>query len=442
MNIWRRHIPTILGFLILIGGVFGGIYLVQREGIWFLKAEPKAVPREIKFTNISGKSFTVSWITEKRVIGFIKYGITPSLEKTNNDERDEISGQTTPFLVHQVRISNLQPAAKYYFKIGSEKKLFDNQGQPYEITTGPVLEAPPLADTVYGTILKPNGLPAEGVIVYLTLANAVPLSALSKSDGNWAIPLSVVRTADLSSYIIYDSEASMEEIFVQGGDLGTATAVVTTKDDSPVPSITMGKSYDFRKKKAAAEAVPTPGSEGSKFSLSPMSTPSASQGGKLTIINPEEEEKIATSAPEIRGKGPSGETIRITVESAESFTGEVVVNQDGGWSWTPPAGLLPGDHTVTAALADGTKVSHSFTVLASGEAELPSFTATPSAEASPSPTLMPTTAPTPTLVLRKSMPATEGGVPHPGILTPTLIFAILGAVLTFTGLWLNFKLDF
>lgn len=448
MNILRQRIPTILGFLILIGGIAGGVYLVQKGGIWFLRAEPEAIPKQIRITNISENSFTVSWTTDEAVIGFIKYGLTPSLEETVTDERDELSGQPVSYLVHHVKVEDRKPETKYYFKIGSGKRLFDNNGKPYEVTTAPVLGTPPPADTVYGTILKPDDSAAEGVIVYLTLANSTPLSALTKSGGNWAIPLSVARTSDLSSYITYDPQASVEEIFVQGGNLGTATAIVTTKNDSPVPTITLGKSYDFRETEAGGEpeAEPTTAPPATGFPLEPMTTPPSVEE-ELTIINPEENEEITTQKPEIQGKGPSGKTIKVTLESPATFTSWVTINEDGSWNWTLPSELSLGEHTITAILEDGTSVSRRFTVLAA-ESDFPSFTATPSGTITPSPGVSPTPSPTasptptPTPVTRTGVLDTEEGTPEPGYLTPTVAFVILGTVLIFTGLFLNFKLSF
>lgn len=451
MKILQQRIPTILGLLLLISGIAAGVYLVQKRGVWFLRAEPKATPQQIRITNISDNSFTVSWITEIEVLGFVKYGVTPSLTETVVDERDKISGKTTPYFCHHVKVASLSPGTKYYFKIGSGKGLFDNQGKLFEVTTAFVLGPPPAADTVYGTILKPDGAIAEGVLVYLSLANSIPLSALTESSGNWAIPLSVARTVNLSSYITYDPDASVEEIFVQGGPLGTATAVVTTKNDSPVPPITLGKSYDFREAKPQPEAgvSPTPTLSTTKFSLQPLATPLPREE-ELKITNPEEGEEIVTQNPEIQGTGPSENMITITLESPETFTAEVTINEDGSWSWTPPANLTPGEHTVTVVLRDGTSVSRRFTVLAAPEGEFPAFTATPSTEASPSPTPLLTPSPsptatptaTPTVAPRTGLPATEEGVPEPGYLTPTFIVCLMGIVLILSGLLLKTKTSF
>lgn len=436
MSFWQHRIPTILGFLILLGGMAGGVSLVQKGGVGLLKAEPEAIPQQIKISNITENSFTVSWVTEEEVLGFVKYGRTPPLEETVVDERNKLSGKSNPFLVHHVKVENLSPGTKYYFKIGSGKRLFDNQGKAYEVTTAPALGTPPPADTVYGTILKQDGAPAEGAVVYLTLANSVTLSALTKSDGNWAVPLSVARTSDLSAYITYDPDASVEEIFVQGGKLGTAAAIVATKNDSPVPTITLGKSYDFRQMNQELESEPGV-SPSSKFSLQSLGSPTIPEK-ELAIINPQEGERVTTQTPEILGTGPKGVTIKITLESIETFTSQVKINEDGTWSWTPPSGLPPGEHTVTIVLEDGTTVSRQFAILAAGEGG-PAFTATPSAQASPSPT--PTTTPiaSPTAVPRTAMPATEEGVPEPGYLTPTIFFVILGTVFVFSGLFLNYQ---
>jgi len=454
MSILRQRLPTILGLLILIAGVVVGVYLVNQGGTWSLRADPQLIPKQVKISNLTDNSFVVSWVTDKKALGFVKYGTTPSLETTARDERDRLGNKTTPYKVHYVKISNLQPETKYYFKIGSGKELFgDTNGEPYQVTTAPSLATvAPTADTAYGRILKADGAAAVGVVVYLHLANSTTLSSLSKADGKWVIPLSTARTQDLSSYLTYDREASIEEIFVQGGDLGTATATVTTKNDSPVPDITLGRTYDFRQ---TATISPTPSQRG-KFSLESITaTPSSSQK-TLTIVNPEENEEIATQKPEIRGTGPSGKKLKIIVESSETFTGEVIIDEDGEWHWSPPDNLSPGKHTVIVTLEDGTTLSRSFTVLAAGTEDLPAFTATPSGEATPSPTSSPTPTPlvatasptpsvstssaTPTVPPRTSLPSTSSGITErAGYLTPTVTFVILGIVLTLSGLILNFK---
>lgn len=444
-----RRIPTILGLFILLAGIAAGVFLIQKGLVWFLRAEPTTTPKQVKITNISDNSFAVSWITEGKVAGFIKYSPTLSLDLIAVDDRDQISGETASYTTHHATIRGLEPATKYYFKIGSGKNLYDNNGKPYEVTTAPTTTNPPLpSDPAYGAINKPDNSPAAGAIVYLSLANTTPLSALTKNTGSWLITLNNARTIDLSTYASYDREASIEEIFVQGGAMGTATAVVTTKNDSPVPTIALGKSYDFRQAKASGEPTATPTPSDSKFSLEPIeATPAVEK--ELTIINPSQGEKISTQKPEILGQGPAGVEIDISLESPATYSGKIKIGTDGNWNWSPPEDLEPGEHTVTAKYTDENGIKHlisrSFVVLAAGEelafeaspsaTPTPSLSPTPTATPSPTPTL--TITPTPTPPARAGVPSTEAGVPEPGYLTPTFLLFIIGFSLIIFGLLSN-----
>jgi len=434
----NHRIPTLVALFLLIGGVAGGVILIKSGSTWLAGARPEITPKQVKITNVSESGFTVSWITDEQTSGFIQYGAEGELSFIASDDRDQLSGQQGKFWIHHVTLKDLKPATNYFFKINSGEKIFDNNGQPYQIKTAPTIqETMPPNDVAYGTILKQDGSPAEGVIVYLSLANAAPLSGLTRASGNWAIPLNLARLPDLSSWATYDKEASVEEIFVQGGSIGTATAVTVTKYDSPVPNITLGQSFDFRKESSQPTPTAVPTSASSGFSVSKQE--SSSSSANLTIINPSEGEEVNTSRPEILGTGPSGETLTITVNSPETLTSQITINGDGTWNWIPPTSLSPGKHTITARLADGRIISRSFTVLAAGSSDMPSFTASPSATITltPTPTATPALTPTSTASGRISIPSTEGGIPKPGYLTPTFLVFMIGVVLVFLGLLTN-----
>jgi len=440
----EKRIPTIVAFLILILGIVGGIFLIKNSSGWFTRASPEITPKEVKITNITENSFTVSWITDSQTSGFIKYGTEKEIPFTAQDDRDQLSGSQGNFFTHHVTLKGLIPSTNYFFKVSSGGKLFDNNGQLYEVRTAPTLQSSIReSDVAYGTILKQDGSPAEGIIVYLTLANAYPLSTLTRSSGNWVIPLNLARSIDLSSWATYDKEASVEEIFAQGGPVGTSTAISVTKNDNPLPPITLGGNFDFRQVLPSPTPTPTFSSTSftSGFSLENFPTPTP----VLKIINPSQGEEVSASRPEIFGTGPGGETLTIVVESPETIQGKVVISSDGSWRWTPPTNLSPGPHTVTVSLPNGQRVSHSFVVFAAGDGDTPSFTASPSATLAPTPTLTPTPIPTevptpiltPTPPIRSSLPSTEMGVPQSGYLTPTFLFFTMGVVLIFLGILNN-----
>jgi len=439
-----RRIPTLIGLLILIIGIAVSVFLINKSTRWFTRAAPETTPKQIKFTNITNNSFSVSWITDEATSGFIKYGTT-KLDQVARDDRDEQASQTGNFITHHVTLQNLNPATTYQFQIGSGGATYDNNGQNHQVITASALttSAPP-SDVAHGTVNNQAGSPAEGAIVYLSLPGATSQSALVKASGYWVIPLNLARSEDLSSYAQYDKQATVEEILIQAGNQGTATAVATTKNDSPVSTITLGESHDFRTTAPLIEETEeATDSSGFTFEEIESPTPATPSPVEVTITSPSDEEEVNTQKPEIQGTGPAGEVLEITVESPQTYTDTIVVNADGSWDWTPPANLEPGEHTITITYEDEEgqeeTLSQTFVVLAAGDSDLPSLTATPSGTATPSPTPSPTVSPSPSATPdgRVSMPSTEEGVPDSGYLTPTFLVFIMGLVLITFGLFSN-----
>lgn len=442
------RIPTILGLAFLTTGVILGIVLVERGSTILSRANPATTPKQIKITNVKHDSFTVSWITDGETTGFVKYGPDEGISQLASDDRDQISGKVGNFLTHHVTVRGLNPSTTYFFKVSSAGQLFDNNGQLYQINTAPALtESPPPSDVAYGIILKPDGSPAEGTIVYLSLSNTTPLSTLSSSSGNWVIPLNLARAIDLSGYASYDLQASIEEIAATNGHDGTATAVTTTKNDSPVPTITLGKRYDFRatsqETTESADLLSVSPSPASQFS---PASPIPNQKN-LEIINPRPGEQLNTGKPEFFGTGPAGETLLIEIHSPTPSSGTIKIDSQGNWRWTPPSNLEPGEHSITVSLPNGIKKTISFVVIAAGTSDIPALTATISGTlqptSSPAPTMTPTPRPsptpwpTPTTTVtsppRVSLPSTSGGTPTSGDLTITFITFIMGIILIISG---------
>ncbi len=435
-----RTIPTIIGIILLVLGVGTGGFLVQKASNLLVRANPEIIPKQVKITNVTDTTFTVSWITDSQTTGSLNYGTDKNPSFLAGDDRDQLSGKTGSFTTHHVTLKNLNPTTTYFFKIISGEKVFDNNGEPYQVATGPQIKTePPPNDIAYGIVLNQNGSPAEGVIVYLSLPNSFPLSVLTKSSGSWVIPLNLARSRDLSSYLSYDREATIEEIFIQGGSTGTAIAITLTKNDSPVPSITLGGSFDFREGQPEIMITP-PVAEESKFSFENISS-SAAEEKQLTILNPSLDEKISTQTPQIIGTGPRGQTITIKIESPTPISGQTTIDNDGNWQWVPPISLSPGEHTLTVSLPDGTKIIRRFTVLANEE--IPSFTASPSATLTPtstpipSPTTLLTLTPTPTST-PTATPTIAPQVSQPGNSFPTLIILVISSVMLLFGLFANF----
>lgn len=469
-------IPTIAAAILLLAGLGIGIFLLQKGTRLFSKASPETVPKQVKVTNITADSFSVSWITDSEITGFVKYSLGQTDQSLNaQDDRDQLSGKTEPFSTHHATVKNLKPSTLYSFSVGSGGQVFNNNGQPYSATTGPEISAGVLAnDIAYGTIVNKDKLPAEGAVVYLSITGGAMQSVLTKSSGSWAVPLNLIRTEDLSSYLSYDSKNAQIQLFIEGGLGGTATSVTTTANDKPTPLIVLGQINDVGinpiistpaqkvSPVPAITGVPSTGSDipattpttrpaGGMISLlspTPTTSPESLTGGKTVIIlNPAEEESVSTQRPQFSGTGTPGTSLALSAGITSPTTGTAVINSNGNWTWTPTASLAVGDQKITVKYTDENGVLKSvvrnFTILS--ESLLPAIESSPSASPSPTGRLTATptkkATPTPTTIARSSMPSTESGVPATGILTPTIFVLIMGIGFVLIGISSGFLLS-
>lgn len=392
------------GIIILVVALPSSVYLATNRTSFFGSASPEEAPREVKITNISDNSFSVSWITpDKQNLGFLAYGETERLGNSASDDRD-ISGTENRY-AHHVSLKNLLPSTLYFFKIGSGSKQYDNGGASYQITTAPITaDPPPLADPAYGKILTPQGAPATDVLVYLTVAGGTPLSSYTRNDGNWLVTLNNARQAGLATYISYKETGDNISLLINGSKLGRATANTDTNNDSPVPDIILGQSYEFATVGSTPQATsaPTAESGASEFSLQPVTQAQESTVSALEIETPIGGTTLSDTTPTFTGTGTPGEILDIIIESNPTRA-KVTVGTDGTWTYTPVQNLESGEHKVTIAQAGQTK-SQNFSVLGTSTAK----------------------------------PATQSAIPVSGAFENTLVIFGAGLVFTLLGSFLIF----
>lgn len=416
----NKRIPTIFGVLILIGGLIAGVLMVSKPQSLITKAGPTSVPKNVKISNQEATSVTVSWTTDVPVTGLLKYSDNPAnLSLPGTDIRDQVSGEAGVFTTHYVVITNLKPSTSYYFEIVAGSGSYNDGDSPYQTRTEASTSSG-VEDMISGKILSSTGQGVEGAVVFVEIDEGETMSVLTKNGGTWQLNLGRVRN-DKGQILAYDRQNQQVSLFIQGGALGTATALTNTAGDSPVKDIIMGTNVNL------VESTVLLGETDNVNDLADGAGFGNLADDDDNLLNPMTDgEKIATSSPEFRGKLPAGTSVQVTVNSETEQTAIVTVEEDGYWKWTPPLALEPGEHTVAIEYEDENgilqKIIRSFVVLAAEDSDgLPAFTATDSAT------------PTVAEASESSMPSTESGVPDAGVLTSTYWLLIVGLGLFFTG---------
>jgi hypothetical protein len=256
----------ILPSLLLL--LLGSLMLFLKELPKRTQLPPKAQtssppPQRVLISNVTAKGFNVSWTTSEKTRGGIIY--SQSKEEIERDEtlsprKDDERGGSYQSHVHSVRVDNLNPGGKYYFKIISGEKVFlkafdgqwqkagvaesidlpDNLGfndsQAISANNSPgsfsrenaAFSGCPKVpgeqsstcfrpNPIYGQILKEEQTPVEEALVYLEIpAKSNRLSTLTGKEGRFTIDLANLVDKDYQNRIGYLPKVDLVKIFAHG----------------------------------------------------------------------------------------------------------------------------------------------------------------------------------------------------------------------------------
>lgn len=409
-SIWNKRIPTLFGILLIIGGIGVTSFLARNTTLFTTRAGPTDVPQNVKVTNVSGSSFTVSYTTADTVLGSIVYGKTQSLSSTTVDQRDEKNGTIAPHNVHIFTISKLSPNSKYYFAIISGQTTYLENGKPYTVTTAPIIEGDiPFDMQITGNILSPDGSKVSEALIYTENPDLETTVTVSE-NGKYTLHINTMRTKDLSAYAVISPD-TLFRILITNGSF-SSHVLLNPEKTKEVPLVTMSKDYDFTAETIAASAS-------ASATLSPLPvfstavTPKTSQVVSLQIITPKKDQGLSDQRPQFKGTAAPNSSVQVIIHSDVIQT-QITADSYGNWTYRPDTPLAPGMHTISILSRDASgilkTVTQTFVVFQSGtqvaEAATPSatLTQTPTPTASPSPTL---TTPTPTVTAAVTQAPTE-----------------------------------
>lgn len=251
INFFDRKIPALLGLLIITIGLVFIIFLVKSGTIFEIGAGPGKDPKNIQITNVSDISFTISYATDDKVIGTLKYGADQqNLDIIVLDDRDQLSQSINKYRSHSITVKNLNPKTTYYFSIISGSKEFLNDGKSWEIQTGEIIEeTPTLQKPLSGRVITSSDqIPEEG-LVFVTISGAAKLSALLKTNGTYVVPINNLRSESLNNSFKMKNDMLIN-IEVISGNL-SSSLTISPDQISPVPIITISNNNDFPNKSSS-----------------------------------------------------------------------------------------------------------------------------------------------------------------------------------------------
>jgi len=189
----KGKIPTLIVLIILVLGIVLGVFLVRNRQLFRLGATGENAPRDVRVTNISQSTLTVSWTTDTQTLGTVEWG------ETENSTGTTIVSETGSGYTHSATLTGLKPQTSYFFKINSAGTDFDNNGIDWEAQTAS--DIPALTDPIVisGTVEDSSGFPVEKALLYVTAGGGTPLSTVTSQEGNWVISVSSTRSQDLGS---------------------------------------------------------------------------------------------------------------------------------------------------------------------------------------------------------------------------------------------------
>ncbi|MDO8657642.1 MAG: Ig-like domain-containing protein [Candidatus Levybacteria bacterium] len=417
-----KRFPTALGLIILIIGLSITTFVIKNQTGTKSKASDSDEPKNIKITNLSNDSFTITYKTDAAVTGSISYGKDKKLKESELEDFDKQKENFTPKKIHSISLKKLNPATKYYFTIISGQNTFLNNGIAFEVETAPnIASASARKNKIKGKVILPNGNPPPETLVYLNAEKSQLLSTTTGKDGKFNFSLDELRTENFSAYFDINSSTVLKILATDGSLVSNAT---TSLNQDNIPTITLSNSYDFVQDASfvASKSAQSPGF--------PYITPFP-QDSKPEILSPKKDQVLNDKQPQFRGTSLPNEKVEIIIHSTEQISALVTSDGNGNWTYKPTTTLSPGQHTVTIKTRDAsgilTTLTQPFTVFAS---ELATPSPTPTKIITPTSTPIPTNTPTPT-----SMPfPTTSSIESKGGLPPTgsfqALYVTIGGIVT------------
>jgi hypothetical protein len=235
-KISQIKIPTLLAIFLISLFITSGFFFTGNSRSRFDNS-PALPPKDVRISNISESSFTVSWTTDTQTQSSLVWGKEGKLTNTL-----EVSKENS--FTHWITINGLNPLTGYSFKIINGNSRYDNRGIPWHVTTGGDL-ATRSRNMVFGKVATANNLVLKDVLVYVTVTGSSLLSTTTNKTGSFEVDISQARRSDLTVWQEVNKDSQLE-FYVNAGPFGIASVVSYPTTSKPLPVIVIGESRSHK----------------------------------------------------------------------------------------------------------------------------------------------------------------------------------------------------
>ena len=424
-GLWNKRMPTLFAFLLIFGSIWVTSYLIQTGIIFVGRATPDKTPQNVKISNITDSSFTVTFTTNEKTTSGLsveEVGKNPYLVL---DDRNKNTNTRNSFYSHYITASDLEPQTSYKFSLIADGETYLDNGQPFTVGTGARVSAPPPTQIpIVGRGRLPDGVASADTIAEIKIQGAQLITAITSENGDFTIPTNSIRRDDLTNYFSLSPETQIT-IMLRRQEF-TSTIQVLFKNTDVLQDLTLSKNYNFTDLENPDVST----------KASVLKTPTQRiTAGTIKIVSPKPNESFVDSRPLFRGTALPNQKVKIKIES-EIIIDQVTSDTNGLWTYRPAKSIGPGQHKITIETVDPFGVSKTltevFVIFSSGSqiAESATPSATPTIKLAPTKTPTPTpttptppkttTAPTPTTIPPTTAPTkTPTPTPITSSITPT-----------------------